>query len=113
LRHRLEKNLRIIDELVGYCYKKKGRKLQILLECEEKCTYIKIETEIIGLEQKDIDYLNETLNQKRQHEVEESYWLASGEENLGEELMLVGVMVDKTEIIYSNNLLNISLMRCE
>lgn len=113
MKHKLEKNLRIAGELIGYLYKKRCRDIDMSFKFKKPCTYIEVKGLIDNMNQEDIDYLKEVLNRPRQHEVEECYWLANGEGNLGEELLLVGVMIDSVEINYNNSVLDIKLVRDE
>jgi len=111
--YRLEKNLKIADELIGYCYKKTGKHLNVDFAFLESETIIKIRVYIENLGKDCLEHLNETLCTSRQHEIEECFWMANGDDSFGEELTLVGAMVDKATINYEDNVLMIELRRID
>ncbi|MFW6016780.1 MAG: hypothetical protein ACOCRK_10110 [bacterium] len=47
------------------------------------------------------------LNTPRQSQVEEYYWELAGENNQYQELSLVGMMTDKAEFYYEDNILEL------
>lgn len=58
-----------------------------------------------------IDRLEYNLNTQRQYEVEGYYWQLAGEDESGDELHLVGAMIDEAEIKKDEENLHIHLIR--
>ncbi len=111
---RLEKTMRIVDELVGFCCRRGGKNITINYNTEKpKMTEITVTSPNTTVTSDELTALDKTLSQHRQHEMEEMYWLISGDDSFGDELSLVGVMVDECKIIYENEVLTIIVYRNE
>ncbi len=111
---RLEKTMRIIDELVGFCYKRGGNNITITYNLEDHNeTVIKVIAKNVKASEEELETLETALNQGRQREVEECFWIVSGDDTFGDELTLIGVMLDSGKILYENNTLTIDAFRRE
>ncbi len=111
---RLEKTMRIVDELVGFCCRRGGCNIDINYNTQKNnSTIITITSPNTKVTEEDLEMLEDTLSQHRQHEMEEMYWLISGDDSYGDELSLVGVMIDSCEIKYENDVLTIIAYRNE
>lgn len=113
MKFKLEKKLKIVNELITCFHKLGNTDIHLDLSCDSNNTYFTISGEIFNLTNNDIDSLNKILNTPRQHEVEQYYWNLNGESELDCELSLVGMMVDKADISYLDNILTIKIMRSE
>ncbi|MFV0440664.1 MAG: hypothetical protein ACK5LV_05165 [Lachnospirales bacterium] len=112
--YKIEKSMRIIDELVGFCCKRGANDVDIHYNTTNKVqTVITIVARNINVTDEDIQILTTALNQNRQREVEECFWLISGDDSFGDELPLVGIMLDKSEVVYENGTLTITSYREE
>ncbi len=113
MKFRFEKNLRVFEELLGYCYKRGGTQIDSSITFDKEATYLKIESRVEGLTESSLKELSQMLNKKRQREIEECYWLANGENSLGDELELVSVMIDEAIVSYNDNILCFQIKRKE
>ena len=113
MKYKLEKNIKIANELVCFCYKKHGKHIEVAFSFFDGETTIKVGSYIENLTEKALKQLKESLCAERQHEVEECFWLANGEDSMGDELSLIGVMVDDAKINYEDSVLTIELKRVE
>lgn len=111
--HRLEKNMKIMEELVSFCVKRGCRNIDMNMTFVDKMTTITISAGNSKVSNRDLNFLVEALNSDRQHEVEECYWLVSGEGHFGDELTLAGMMLDSANICYDGNNLKITAKRYE
>lgn len=111
--HRLEKNMKILEELVSFCVKRGGRNVNMNIFFDKDITTISLSVENTVVKDDDLEILKSAIESDRQHEVEECYWYISGEDYLGDELTLAGVMVDGGSVKYENNKLEIFAKRVE
>lgn len=113
--HRLEKNLKILDELIIYCYKNGGKNITVNLNWEDNASLFQVSAKVNAIPKEDIERLVTKLNVTRQREVEENYWALGGDSELrGEsELSLVGMMLDEAQITYEDKELTIHAKRLE
>ncbi len=106
--------MRIIDEIVGFFFKRGCTNININLNFDNrKQSIITLEGDIKDIPQEDFRDLNECLKRKRQVEVEECYWLLSGDDSFGDELPLIGTMIDNHEFEYSAGHFKLVLIRNE
>lgn len=111
--HRLEKNIKILEELISFCVKRGGRDINMNIKFESEFTVISLSSENTLVNDDDLQDLKDAIQSDRQHEVEECYWCISGEDYCGDELTLAGIMIDSGDVIYKNNKLEISAKRIE
>lgn len=112
MKHLKQRNIRIVDELMTFCYKYGTKKIQIDILEEEQCTVFTLSAEIHDLDQNILDNVNKLLNAPRLHEMEEYYWNLTGDNDTDSELALVGMMTDEVFVNYmENKFLNIVLKR--
>lgn len=105
--------MRILDELVGFVFKRGARSIDTNMKFDENTSYVKVCGICHNLGKEDLDYLNEVLNVDRQHEVEECYWYVTGDDSFGDELALTGVMIDEAKVTYENDIITIVTTRIE
>ena len=113
MKYQFEKKLKIINELMTYLYKLGSKDINVRLEKGNSSTLFLIWGEIDSISSDELDNLSTMLNTDRQHEIEEYYWNLGGESESDGELSLVGMMIDKVEITYSNNILTFKIYRDE
>ncbi|MGL4656243.1 MAG: hypothetical protein ACRCWM_10220 [Sarcina sp.] len=109
----IEKNIRILDELVTYYNKIGNKDVHIDMKQDEEKHYLFISGEVKDLSEDELLNLKVLLSTPRQHEIEEYYWQLGGEISFDCELTLVGMMIDEATISYKDNILSISLMRID
>ena len=115
MNHRLEKNLKILNELIICCFKRGGRNMDMNLTFEEDVSLFTLSGEVDGMSPESVDRISRQLNEERQREVEENYWTLGGDSELnGEsEMFLVGIMIDEATVTYENGRLYIHAVRFE
>ncbi len=113
MKFKLEKSIRIINELIVFFNNHGATDINInFISNESNSNYI-ISAKINPLSQDDLLLLSNTLNLPRQHEVEEYYWNLGGDSEDSSELDLIGMMIDNSTITYENDFLTINLIRDE
>ena len=113
MKFRIEKNLRILSELITFYHKQNCDDVKIDVKTEEGLSFFRISGRIDNFSDEQLESLNTVLNIPRQHEVEQYYWNLGGNTELDCELSLVGVMVDNALIEYKDNILTLSIHRKE
>lgn len=113
MKFRVEKNLRILNELITYFHKHNNNNIHIDIENSDEFTYFYIAGKIDDITEDELIELNRILNIPRQHEVEQYYWHLGGESELECELSLVGIMIDEAIIDYSDGVLSFKIKRLE
>ncbi len=106
--------MRIIDEIVGFFFKRGCIDISINLRyIDNEQSVINIEGDISNLPKEDFEELNDALSRQRQVEVEECYWLLSGDDSFGDELPLIGSMIDSYECDIINEHFKLIIYRKE
>ena len=113
MKFKVEKNLKIITELMSFCYHFSAKDITVNIKTIDNTSNIILDAVIEKFPKDDYDNLVQTLSIPRQHEVEQYYWQLSGESEFDCELSLIGMMVDSANISYENNKLHIELQRLE
>lgn len=113
MKFRLEKNLKIINELIAYCYKIGSSDVNVHIQTTDKSTIFNVLSIVDNLSDTLLEDLTKTLNTKRQREVEQYYWNLGGESEFDSEISLVGMMIDRAIIKYELNELSIEILRIE
>lgn len=108
---KLEKKLRILNEVITYFHKLGSTDLYIDMGSKDNSSYFFVSGEVRSIDDSELENLTKILNTKRQHEVEYYYWNLGGESELDCELTLLGMMIDKVDIIYENNILTLKIFR--
>lgn len=94
----IKKITRIIDEMTYLLMKKGSVDMEVKVKRDIDSTTIYIVDYNTKYSEEDTYELNEILNIQRQCEIEGYYWELVGEDNDGDELFLVGSMIDNAEV---------------
>ncbi|MCF0147917.1 MAG: hypothetical protein HUJ77_05910 [Clostridium sp.] len=113
MRYQFERNLKIINELMTYLHKLGAKNINVKFTKNDSTTDIDIWGEIITMEQSELDNLINLLNTDRQHEIEEYYWNLDSDAEENGDFTLIGMMIDKADVTYSNNILSFKICRNE
>ncbi|MGL5868391.1 hypothetical protein [Clostridium chrysemydis] len=115
MKFKIERNLKIINELMSYCYHYDCKNVTVNMHTAEDNAFsnIYIEAIIYDFKEEPLEILKNSLNTQRQHEIEEYYWHLGGDSEFDSALTLVGMMVDTANVSYSDNLLRIDILRKE
>lgn len=100
MKHINQRNIKIVTELMGYCYKHGSDNVHIDIKKENKKITIFIKAQISFISKEDLEFLEKLLNAPRCHEMEEYYWNLTGDDDTDTELTLVGMMIDEAHINY-------------
>lgn len=111
MKFKTEKNLRIMNELVAFFYNLGCTDIHIDLSVNNNISSFIIMGNICAIKDKDFESLKQALCIPRQHEIEEYYWNLIGENETGSQISLVGMMIDKCNISFENNILTLEIYR--
>jgi hypothetical protein len=100
LKHTQQRNIKIVTELMGYCYNHGSENVHIDIKKQKEKVIIFIKAEISSITKDDLEFLERSLSAQRCHEMEEYYWNLTGDNDSYSELILVGMMIDKAHINY-------------
>lgn len=113
MKFKVEKNIKIINELIAYFYKLGTIDVHIDLNSDNKNSYFDIYGQVDNISKDELESLASILNTPRQYEVENYYWNLGGECEFDSELTLVGMMINSAKVTYIDNVLTISIIREE
>lgn len=111
MKFKIEKNLRIINELITYCSHFGGNDVSMKIQNTEDETNISIKAKLLNFSNENLQDLTQALNVPRQHEVEQYYWHLGGESQFDCELSLVGMMIDEAKVSFNDDILNVEVKR--
>lgn len=111
MKFKTEKNLRIMNELVAFFYSSGCTDIHIDLSINNNISSFLLIGNVSNLKDKDFEALKQSLCVPRQHEIEEYYWNLMGENETGSQISLVGMMIDKCNISFENNVLTLEIYR--
>jgi hypothetical protein len=109
MKHKKEKLIKIMNELVNFCFSIHMNDLNINFSCREDRGEISVEGYCTNPPMERLQDLEYILNSPRQEELEEYYWQLVGEGNEYQELEMIGALVDSGSIDYKDNILKISI----
>lgn len=113
MKFKFEKNLKIINELMTYLHKLGCNDIHVNICTKENSTIFLLWGETPNLNEENFQILVNTLNIQRQHEIEEYYWNLLGEYETDNQLSIIGMMIDKAEVTFNSNILNIKLVKID
>jgi hypothetical protein len=112
MKHINQRNIRIVDELMSFCYKYGASKLEIEVDSKKNEIIIIVKAHVKHFPKETLVLANNLLSAPRCREMEEYYWNLSGDDDTDTELTLIGMMTDEAEVNYINEkLLEIKLKR--
>ena len=113
MKFKVEKNIKIINELIAYFYKLGTIDVHIDLSSDNENSYFNIYGQVDSISKDELESLIDILNTPRQREVENYYWNLGGECEFDTELTLVGMMINSAKVSYKDNILKIAIIREE
>lgn len=111
MRDEIRKLNKLVDEMSSLLMKKGSMEIDIKIKRENNSSTITIIDYNTRCTDEEIDELKFILNIQRQCEVEGFYWELMGDDDKGDELFLVGSMIDKADITKLDNNLHIVMYR--
>ncbi len=115
MRHEAKKIAQIVSEILTLFLLNGAENIDIkvntkVLKNEQSTEIIIIQYEC-NYEEEFIEKIKYNLNTQRQYEIEGYYWQLVGEDDSGDELHLVGAMVDEANVRKKGKDLHIQLLR--
>lgn len=112
MKHELKKVLKIADEVMTVCmYKYDPAKTYFTTEKCPTGYELLFRFEGVRVNEQEVSELREKLSAERNPELEDYYWQLAGEVENGNELYLVALMSDLSEVCYDGSILSIHLSR--
>lgn len=101
----------IVNELLTLLLHHGATDINIAISKKEDCTCIKFIQKESDFDEDFVEQLRFDLRAQRQNEVEGYYWQLVGKDDLGDELHLVGAMIDESSVELEGNVLTIYIRR--
>lgn len=111
MQHEIKKITRIIDEMLTVFMLSEAEEIDVKIKRGKLKTSIYFTNYNCTFDEAYIEQLKNNLNVQRQCEVEGYYWQLTGENDIDEELFLVGAMIDQAVIVKKDGNLYIELVR--
>lgn len=111
MRHEMKKIGRIVDELMTLLLNEDTDEVDLNIRVDPDQAVITIIDRVTRCDDGDCRRLERILGAPRQHEIETYYWQLAGESDVGNELVLVGAMVDEAKVWLEEGDLHIRLVR--
>ena len=111
MKYEMQKITRIVDVIIDFYMSHSAKKINMSIEDMQDKYILIFEADEIVCSNKTANDLNRLLSIDRQREVEEVYWQLGSNDVEGEEINLVGMMVDEVKIDYNCPSLKIQLVR--
>ena len=108
---RLEKCVRILNDLVGYCHDRGASQYHMSLRHKYGVGYMSIRAQIDSISEETLRTLSDELRVPRQREIEQNYWGLSGSADTNEDVALLGMLTDHAEVEYKDGFLHIQMWR--
>lgn len=111
MKHLRQRNISLLSEFTSYLVNIGCDDIHIDFKTKEDAITISFNALNPNLTEKNIAKLKTLLDTPRRQDIEEYYWELNGNENFYSELSLIGMMIDKAEVSYIDNILKVSLIR--
>ncbi len=111
MRDEIRKINKLVDEMTSLLMKRCSSEIDVKIKRENPNVVITIIDYNTTYSSFEIEELRSVLNIQRQCEVEEFYWELMGDDNKGDELFLVGSMIDFASVEKVDNNLEIVMHR--
>lgn len=113
MKFKIEKNLKIVSELITFFHNHGSSDVNINLNSDDEHSYFNISGKVKPISEEELSSLINMLNSPRQHEIEQYYWNLGGESEYDSELILIGMMINTANVTYKDDILTIKLIRNE
>lgn len=111
MKHIKKRIAKIVDELVTYFFSMGGTDISINVKEEKGFFKIILATNYLKKDEEKINKLIKYLKCAKQEEMEEYYWELTGDSDVDEELILVGMMTDEAELDIEEDKIEVKLIR--
>lgn len=107
----IKKISKIINEMITFTMLGNAEKVNVSIENNEDMYKLLIIANNVNCSEKSVDNMRKLLNAPRQKAAEEYYWELTGDTDSPNDMALIGMMTDKSNVIYEDNDLLIELHR--
>lgn len=107
--HNKMKTIKLASELMAFFFDRGINDINLKIELINGNSIICISGMVENLPSEIIEKTDTRLNTPRQTQVEEYYWELLGESESSGELSLAGMLTDKAEVTYKNDIFKIKL----
>jgi hypothetical protein len=111
MKHERLKISKMVGELMNYLFYMGATNINIDFKETESCFEIICRSNFQGDASKKIEKLTKLLKSNKREEMEEYYWALVGDCDVANELSLVGMMVDESEVQCEGEDIKITLYR--
>jgi uncharacterized tellurite resistance protein B-like protein len=111
VKHIKKRIAKIVDELVTYFFSMGATDISINVKEEKGFFKIILATNYLKKDEEKINKLIKYLKCAKQEEMEEYYWELTGDSDVDEELILVGMMTDEAELDIEEDKIEVKLIR--
>ncbi|MDK2917838.1 MAG: hypothetical protein PWQ37_571 [Candidatus Petromonas sp.] len=111
MKHIKKRIAKIVDELVTYFFSMGATDISINVKEEKGFFKIILATNYLKKDEEKINKLIKYLKCAKQEEMEEYYWELTGDSDVDEELILVGMMTDEAELDIEEDKIEVKLIR--
>ena len=111
MQHEVKKVALIINEIITMELLDGAEDIDVNIKRSDGLSRVHIIYHNCGYTSQFIEKINYNLNTQRQNEVEGYYWQLAGDDNNGDELYLVGAMIDDAQVELINKDLHIRFTR--
>lgn len=111
--HEEKKIGKIVEELTMFFFSVGGDSISSHVKKEGKTVIINFASNYDPAQRERLDYLNRYLNEPKNEGMEDIYWelAGSGDPNETSQLLLLGVMLDKAEVIIEDDKVYLKLYK--
>lgn len=111
--HEEKKVAKIIEELTMFFFTVGSDEIETRIKRDENSDFIWISANYNPKYRDELDYLDEFLNKEKNDGLEDIYWELAGSGDPGEtsQLLLIGMMIDKSEIEISDTRVELKLYK--
>lgn len=111
MKHQHKRVSKVADELITYLFSIGATDIDVHIKEKPEHFEISLKSNYKEGENNKIQRMLEALQTPKQEEIEEYYWELAGASDVGTELPLIGMMIDKTEVNWQQDYLEIVLYR--
>ncbi|WHH60128.1 hypothetical protein [Petroclostridium sp. X23] len=111
MKHQRKRVSKIVDELITYLFSIGATDINVNIQERLDDYKISLRSNYTKDKNKKVYKLLKALQTPKQEEIEEYYWELAGDSDVGTELSLIGMMIDKVEVDLNTDFLEIILYR--
>lgn len=111
--HEEKKTAKIVEELTMFFFALEAAYIDTRIERSKNCATIRLEADFNPAYADKLSHLDQYLNGKKNDGMGDLYWELAGSGDPGEtsQLLLIGMMIDRAEIIIKENRVTLTLFR--